>query len=886
MKTTLTLLTALLLAPLAALNAADAPAKEQTGVFQALPKEIESALTKGWITLLDKEQTNIQHTALRRQYTLPKEPGRVVGYVTAGTLYRLYVNGRLAMFGPAPATKGRRFVDEVDLTDYVRPGDNCVAIEWLYSPFRGRVSEFPEHDAGVGFCLTRDAKVIEPPDRPWRYRWFRAHDQAAGFISHMRCDVNEIVDLSKVEPGWAAPDFDDRKWEVVSPSQAAATPTFSRRPVPLPALALIPAAQVAESGIVHLPSKSGSNAVKNDATLTADKFLRAGRFVPGGDALRPWDGKAAGEVVLPGSDEGSPYALFDLGQPVMGNMELDVTIPSGVRLDCFFIQDLDRFTGQPWRTWLLIDSPTFSVSLLGDGRRANFAGFHNFSGRYLMLVARGLPRGQQVQIEGVGVRERSALPVGTHSAFMQCSDRELNGLFAASLRSMRLCTIDFPIDGMPDEMKMYVEFNARPGHPSYHVFYGQHPGFVTGVLDLLLEVQNQFPTLPGKVCRHSGSGGWSMDSVCCFVQSVYDLHRYHGTPVSPKFLDRMKLIVEFLDRSTNAEGLLQNVGTLCDNARTARLECIKDFKQDRVQVVPNARYFKTLGLIHEMTGDPAYKRRQDALKAGLLKLCLPYVRTWRGSRLNRLVPDAFVRNERGLEPFSVPGTEMFGVDAVWRSETAQYILLNSGLLDQPDADLLWEVLAQWRPYQIPTKDDVKLFNIPRVGTYGQYDRYEYLTKQKRGDILLTELKEAQARFRALTLTIWSGDDARELSGGGIGNSMFATLIFECVTGIKPGPQGGYAPCLIEPLLDETLTWARGTKQTQQGSIGVNWSRKESEFQMTVTLPKGVTAEVILPSQATVIALRGGHAVAAGGKYTIEKSTTFTITQKQGVVLQQ
>ena len=110
MQHTLSLLAALLLAPLAALHAADTPAKESVGTFQSLHPEIETTLTKGWITLLDKEQPNVQHTALRRQYALPEQPGPVVGYVSAGTLYRLYVNGRLAMFGPAPATKGRRFV--------------------------------------------------------------------------------------------------------------------------------------------------------------------------------------------------------------------------------------------------------------------------------------------------------------------------------------------------------------------------------------------------------------------------------------------------------------------------------------------------------------------------------------------------------------------------------------------------------------------------------------------------------------------------------------------------------------------------------------------------------------------------------------------------------
>jgi hypothetical protein len=889
MQHTLSLLAALLLAPLAALHAADTPAKESVGTFQSLHPEIETTLTKGWITLLDKEQPNVQHTALRRQYALPEQPGPVVGYVSAGTLYRLYVNGRLAMFGPAPATKGRRFVDEVDLTDFVRAGDNCVAIEWLYSPFLGRTSEFPEHEPGVGFCLTRDAKVIEPPDRPWRYRWFRAHDQAADFISDMRQDRSEFVDLSKVERGWAEPGFDDRKWEVVPPQQTSATPAFSRRPVPLPALALIPAAQLAESGRVYLDAPWVN---KGDPNLSAAKFLRAGRFDPGGEASRPWNGSKAGEVLLSGFDGCSTYALFDLGQPVMGNMELDVTIPSGVRLDCFFIQDLDRFTGQPARTWMNIASPTFSHTLIGDGRRAKFAAFHNYSGRYLCLVARGLSPGQQVKVDGIGVRERSALPSGTQSAFMQCSDRDLNRLFAASLRTMRLCTIDFPIDGMPDEMKMYVEYCPRPGYPSYHVFYGQHSGFVRGLLDLMLEVKGD-PT--GKAAPddprfanavwHVDHASTSIDAFFSFVHSLDDLRRYYGTPPSPRHLERAKQHVKFLDTFTTPEGLLRYPQGLIDNTRTAFLIPPPDSqKRERLHVSTNAVYYKTLGLLEQITGDPQYARRREAVKAGLNKLCLPFLRTGMGTRLNRLVPDVFLRSEKGWEPFSVPGTGIWGSEPVWRSEGENYRLLNSGILDTEDANLLWDVLAQWRPFQIPTKDDVRMFNINRAGLYmGLFERYDYLVKQKRGDLLLRDFRDVFTQGQFVNM-IWTADDARELAGGGIGNSMYARFLFECLTGIKPGTQGGYAPCLIEPLLDDTVTWARGTKETQQGAIGVNWSRGENEFLLTVTLPKGVGAEVVLPSQATAIALKGGHAVVPGGKYTIEKPTTFRITPQQGVVL--
>ena len=57
-------------------------------------------------------------------------PGkRVVLRAAASAYYQLYVNGAFAGYGPAHCAHGFFRVDEIDLTERLRPGENFVALE-------------------------------------------------------------------------------------------------------------------------------------------------------------------------------------------------------------------------------------------------------------------------------------------------------------------------------------------------------------------------------------------------------------------------------------------------------------------------------------------------------------------------------------------------------------------------------------------------------------------------------------------------------------------------------------------------------------------------------------------------------------------------------------
>jgi alpha-L-rhamnosidase len=79
-----------------------------------------------------------------------------------------------------------------------------------------------------------------------------------------------------------------------------------------------------------------------------------------------------------------------------------------------------------------------------------------------------------------------------------------------------------------------------------------------------------------------------------------------------------------------------------------------------------------------------------------------------------------------------------------------------------------------------------------------------------------------------------------------------------ILGVRP-TQPGFARVQIRPFTAQ-LDWAKGTVPTPKGDIEVSWKR-QPEFELQLTLPPGVEADIILPNEKTF--QRGA------GSYTIK-----------------
>lgn len=70
-------------------------------------------------------------------------------------------------------------------------------------------------------------------------------------------------------------------------------------------------------------------------------------------------------------------------------------------------------------------------------------------------------------------------------------------------------------------------------------------------------------------------------------------------------------------------------------------------------------------------------------------------------------------------------------------------------------------------------------------------------------------------------------------------------IYRNVGGLAPAADG-YRRVLVAPRPPEGLTWATTSLRTDAGTVTVDWRREQQDWDLAVTLPPGVTAEVRLP----------------------------------------
>ena len=128
------------------------------------------------------------------------------------------------------------------------------------------------------------------------------------------------------------------------------------------------------------------------------------------------------------------------------------------------------------------------------------------------------------------------------------------------------------------------------------------------------------------------------------------------------------------------------------------------------------------------------------------------------------------------------------------------------------------------------------------------DRYCYATK----------LLEGWEKMLDLHCTTWCENPDSPRSECHAWSSAPIYEFSAMALGVCP-TSGGYDTVRIKPnVKDLDLNWAKGTVPTRHGIIAVDWAIEGGSFNMTVTLPEGIKAEVILPDGQTENCIVGNH----------------------------
>ena len=81
--------------------------------------------------------------------------------------------------------------------------------------------------------------------------------------------------------------------------------------------------------------------------------------------------------------------------------------------------------------------------------------------------------------------------------------------------------------------------------------------------------------------------------------------------------------------------------------------------------------------------------------------------------------------------------------------------------------------------------------------------------------------------------------------GAVGDWMYRKNI----AGIDQLPDScGYEKLLIHPCPTEQLAWAKGRLKTVRGTVATEWKREDGQYTISVTVPEGPDALIVLPAQ--------------------------------------
>lgn len=141
-------------------------------------------------------------------------PGaRAVMRITADDYYKLYINGRYAGQGPAPAYPEYYYYNELDITRYLKKGKNVLAVHLYYQGLVNRVWNSGDGRSGIACeisetrSITKKSRIIIPR---WRYKVTRAYSGAVtGYDTQFLEDFASRI----WDEDWNMPEFADQMWK-------------------------------------------------------------------------------------------------------------------------------------------------------------------------------------------------------------------------------------------------------------------------------------------------------------------------------------------------------------------------------------------------------------------------------------------------------------------------------------------------------------------------------------------------------------------------------------------------------------------------------------------------------------------------------------------------
>ena len=155
------------------------------------------------------ENLKNKHILYRKKFTL-SEFHKTVLKISADDHYKLYINGAFVGEGPAPSYPSAYYYNEIDVTKYLREGENTIAVHTYYQGLINRVWVSGDLRQMLFAVLIADDNQVFESDASWRCAYHTGYT-AIGKVGY-ETSFNEEYDAGASEVGFELPGFDDSEW--------------------------------------------------------------------------------------------------------------------------------------------------------------------------------------------------------------------------------------------------------------------------------------------------------------------------------------------------------------------------------------------------------------------------------------------------------------------------------------------------------------------------------------------------------------------------------------------------------------------------------------------------------------------------------------------------
>lgn len=149
------------------------------------------------------------HTLFRKKVWIEKGTKQVIMDISADDYYKLYINGSYVTQGPANSYAFCYNYNHLDITEYLREGENIIAVHVFYQGLVNRAYNSGDYRQGLIAEIWADSRLIT--DEAWKCA--EAREYGADKTIAYETQFNELIDNRQKLAGWKELEYDDSSWD-------------------------------------------------------------------------------------------------------------------------------------------------------------------------------------------------------------------------------------------------------------------------------------------------------------------------------------------------------------------------------------------------------------------------------------------------------------------------------------------------------------------------------------------------------------------------------------------------------------------------------------------------------------------------------------------------